>query len=150
MKEMRLRSMGGEIEKLEITEAILAGERALESLQNARERLGKAKNWSLIDLFGGGLFTDVMKHSRLKETKEYLEEAKEDLRNFRRELSDVQMFLNLNLEISDFLKVTDIFFDNPVSDYMVQSKISQAKEQLDETVCQVENLILDLKQLRYY
>ena len=98
--------MGGEIEKLEITEAILAGERALESLQNARERLGKAKNWSLIDLFGGGLFTDVMKHSRLKE---YLEEAKEDLRNFRRELSDVQMFLNLNLEISDFLKVTDIF-----------------------------------------
>lgn len=150
MKEMRLRSMGGEIEKLEITEAILAGERALESLQNARERLGKAKNWSLIDLFGGGLFTDVMKHSRLKETKEYLEEAKEDLRNFRRELSDVQMFLNLNLEISDFLKVTDIFFDNPVSDYMVQSKISQAKEQLDETVCQVENLILDLKQLRDY
>lgn len=142
--------MGGEIEKLEITEAILAGERALESLQNARERLGKAKNWSLIDLFGGGLFTDVMKHSRLKETKEYLEEAKEDLRNFRRELSDVQMFLNLNLEISDFLKVTDIFFDNPVSDYMVQSKISQAKEQLDETVCQVENLISDLKQLRDY
>lgn len=150
MKEMRLRSMGGEIEKLEITEAILAGERALERLQNARERLGKAKNWSLIDLFGGGLFTDVMKHSRLKETKEYLEEAKEDLRNFRRELSDVQMFLNLNLEISDFLKVTDIFFDNPVSDYMVQSKISQAKEQLDETVCQVENLISDLKQLRDY
>ena len=142
--------MGGEIEKLEITEAILAGERALESLQNARERLGKAKNWSLIDLFGGGLFTDVMKHSRLKETKEYLEEAKEDLRNFRRELSDVQMFLNLNLEISDFLKVTDIFFDNPVSDYMVQSKISQVKEQLDETVCQVENLISDLKQLRDY
>lgn len=142
--------MGGEIEKLEITEAILAGERALESLQNARERLGKAKNWSLIDLFGGGLFTDVMKHSRLKETKEYLEESKEDLRNFRRELSDVQMFLNLNLEISDFLKVTDIFFDNPVSDYMVQSKISQAKEQLDETVCQVENLISDLKQLRDY
>lgn len=142
--------MGGEIEKLEITEAILAGERALESLQNAWERLGKAKNWSLIDLFGGGLFTDVMKHSRLKETKEYLEEAKEDLRNFRRELSDVQMFLNLNLEISDFLKVTDIFFDNPVSDYMVQSKISQAKEQLDETVCQVENLISDLKQLRDY
>ncbi|HJC51489.1 MAG TPA: hypothetical protein H9754_13125 [Candidatus Anaerostipes avistercoris] len=142
--------MGGEIEKLEITEAILAGERALERLQNARERLGKAKNWSLIDLFGGGLFTDVMKHSRLKETKEYLEEAKEDLRNFRRELSDVQMFLNLNLEISDFLKVTDIFFDNPVSDYMVQSKISQAKEQLDETVCQVENLISDLKQLRDY
>ena len=142
--------MGGEIEKLEITEAILTGERALESLQNARERLGKAKNWSLIDLFGGELFTDVMKHSRLKETKEYLEEAKEDLRNFRRELSDVQMFLNLNLEISDFLKVTDIFFDNPVSDYMVQSKISQAKEQLDETVCQVENLISDLKQLRDY
>ena len=62
----------------------------------------------------------------------------------------MQMFLNLNLEISDFLKVTDIFFDNPVSDYMVQSKISQAKEQLDETVCQVENLISDLKQLRDY
>ena len=140
--------MNGEIEKLEIAEAVQAGERALESLQKAGERLDKAKNWSLIDLFGGGLFTDVMKHSRLKETKTYLEEAKKDLKEFRRELKDVQMFLNLDLEISDFLKITDIFFDNPVSDYMVQSKIRQAKEQLDEAVCQVENMISDLKQLR--
>lgn len=43
-----------------------------------------------------------MKHSRLKETKTYLEEAKKDLKEFRRELKDVQMFLNLDLEISDF------------------------------------------------
>lgn len=140
--------MNDEIQKLEITEALKAGEIALSSLQKARKRLESAKNWSLADLFGGGLFIDIVKHSRIKDTKTYLEEARDHLGIFRRELNDVRMFLNLDLEISDFLKITDIFFDNPVSDYMVHSKIGQAKEQIEETICQIENILSDLKQLR--
>ena len=45
--------MGYDIEK-EKREAIEAGQRALSSLRTAKENLNSAKNWGLVDMFGGG------------------------------------------------------------------------------------------------
>ena len=45
--------MGYDIEK-EKREAIEAGRRALNSLSAAKENLNSAKNWGLVDMFGGG------------------------------------------------------------------------------------------------
>ena len=140
--------MRNEVEKIEIQEAIDAGERVLESLRNAQEKLRNAKNWGLVDLFGGGLFTDLMKHSKIKDAKSYLEDAKAGLEIFQRELKDVRISLNLDLEISDFLKVTDFFFDNPVSDYLVQSKINETREQVNEAILQIEGIISNLAYAR--
>ena len=44
--------MGYDIEK-EKREAIEAGRRALNSLSTAKENLNSAKNWGLVDMFGG-------------------------------------------------------------------------------------------------
>ena len=55
--------MGYDIEK-EKREAIEAGRRALNSLQAAKENLNSAKNWGLVDMFGGGFFTTMLKHSK--------------------------------------------------------------------------------------
>ena len=140
--------MRNAVEKIEIEEAIDAGERALESLRNAQEKLRNAKNWGLVDLFGGGLFTDFMKHSKIKDARAYLEDAKKELKIFRRELKDVRICLNLDLEISDLLKITDFFFDNPVSDYLVQSKINETREQVDEAILQVESILSNLAYAR--
>lgn len=140
--------MRNAVEKIEIQEAIDAGERALESLRNAQEKLRNAKNWGLVDLFGGGLFTDFMKHSKIKDARAYLEDAKKELKIFRRELKDVRICLNLDLEISDLLKITDFFFDNPVSDYLVQSKINETREQVDEAILQVESILSNLAYAR--
>lgn len=41
------------IEK-EKSEAIEAGQRALNNLYTARENLNSAKKWGLVDMFGGG------------------------------------------------------------------------------------------------
>lgn len=140
--------MRNAVEKIEIQEAIDAGESALESLRNAQEKLRNAKNWGLVDLFGGGLFTDFMKHSKIKDARAYLEDAKKELKIFRRELKDVRICLNLDLEISDLLKITDFFFDNPVSDYLVQSKINETREQVDEAILQVESILSNLAYAR--
>ena len=142
--------MRNAVEKLEIQEAIDAGGKALESLRHAQEKLRNAKNWGLVDLFGGGLFTDFMKHSKIKDVKAYLEDAKKELKIFRRELKDVRICLNLDLEISDLLKITDFFFDNPVSDYLVQSKINATREQVDEAILQVESILSNLAYARDY
>jgi len=60
--------MGYDIEK-EKREAIEAGRRALNSLQTAKENLNSAKNWGLADMFGGGFFTTMLKHSKMDQAK---------------------------------------------------------------------------------
>lgn len=49
----------------EINEAIVAGERALNSLYHAQDKLNSAKGWGLLDLLGGGFITGMIKHSRI-------------------------------------------------------------------------------------
>ena len=87
--------MGYDIEK-EKREAIEAGQRALSSLRTAKENLNSAKNWGLVDMFGGGFFSTMLKHSKMDQARQNMEQAKYDLRNFSRELNDVNMACNLN------------------------------------------------------
>ena len=123
--------MGYDIEK-EKREAIEAGRRALNSLQAAKENLNSAKNWGLVDMFGGGFFTTMLKHSRIDQAKRNMEQAKYDLRNFSRELNDVNMVCNLNIDTGDFLSFADYFFDGFVVDWVVQDRINNAKRQVEE------------------
>ena len=61
--------MGYDIEK-EKREAIEAGHRALNSLGAAKENLNSAKNWGLVDMFGGGFFSTMLKHSKMDQAKQ--------------------------------------------------------------------------------
>lgn len=139
--------MGNEIIKLELKEVMNAGERALCSLKIVQKELEHAKKWGIIDLFGGGFFVNIVKHSKIKNSSFYMETAKRDLRIFQRELNDVQMFLNLNLNIGDFLTFADFFFDGLITDYLVQSKINEARKQVWTAIKQVEKFLIDLQKL---
>ena len=94
--------MGYDIEK-EKREAIEAGRKALNSLSAAKENLNSAKNWGLVDMFGGGFFSTMLKHSKMEQAKQNMEQAKYDLRNFSRELNDINMACNLHIDTGNFL-----------------------------------------------
>ena len=131
--------MGYDIEK-EKREAIEAGRRALNSLQAAKENLNSAKNWGLVDMFGGGFFTTMLKHSKM-------DQAKYDLRNFSRELNDVNMVCNLNIDTGDFLSFADYFFDGFVVDWVVQDRINNAKRQVEEAIRRTESIVNQLQRM---
>lgn len=137
--------MSDEMMKREIQEAINAGERALSSLQMAQDNLNSAKNWGLVDLFGGGFFTNMIKHSKMGDAVSCMETAKGDLQNFEKELRDVRVSTELRMEIGGFLTFADFFFDGLVADYLVQSKIADARAQVNEAIQRVETLLRDLR-----
>lgn len=130
----------------EIREAIGAGERALYSLNAAREQLQSAGNWGLLDLFGGGFFTDMMKHSKIEKAVSCMESAKRCLEIFQRELRDVSVRADLGMEIGGFLTFADFFFDGILADYLVKSKISDAKDEVEEAIAQVTQIVSGLRQ----
>lgn len=130
----------------EVREAQKAGTQALQSLYAAQEKLEHARIWGIWDMLGGGFFVDMIKHSRLKDASVYLEVAKADLNVFRRELKDVEGTLDLRLDISSFLVFADFFFDGLIADYLVQSRIADAREQVADAIRRVEHILKELEQ----
>lgn len=122
-------------------EAIEAGNRALGSLNAAKRELDSAKNWGIVDLIGGGLLTDIIKHSKMGNAQRYMEQARYDLQNFSRELQDVSTRVDFDFNTADFLTFADFFFDGLVADWLMQSRINQTREQVNEAIRRVEDIL---------
>ena len=129
----------------EIREAINAGERALSSLRDAKRSLGSARGWGIVDMIGGRGFSGLMKHVKVGDARNSLNQAKADLDRFSRELSDVRDIQGLDIEIGNFLTFADFFFDGFIADIMVQSKIREAQDKIDDAIDQVESLLRKLR-----
>lgn len=126
-------------------EAMEAGNRALHSLREAQANLDSVRNWGLWDMFGGGTITSLIKSSKMDRAKQNMEQAKYDLRSFSKELNDVSMVINLDIETGDFLSFADWFFDNFFVDWMVQDRINKARDQVRDAIWKVENVMRELK-----
>ena len=64
-----------------------------------------------------------------------------------RSLSDVDQLVDVDLNISDFLSFADYFFDGIIADWMVQSKIKDARFQVDKAIRElnrIKNTLLTL------
>ena len=101
--------MSNEMMKRVMQEAVQAGERALQSLYAARDKLGSARNWGIFDMLGGGFISDFVKHSKMNDAAALMEQAKSDIQRFQRELRDVQVSLDLRMEIGSFLSFADFW-----------------------------------------
>lgn len=135
-------------DEIEIREAVMAGQIALASLEEAGRYLSSARNWGIWDMIGGGFFSTMMKHSKINEAAACMERAREDLRKFKRELSDVSIGENIGIEIGSFLSFADYFFDGLIADWMVQSKIQDASAQVEDACYQVKHILEALERMQ--
>lgn len=131
----------------EVREAISAGQEALSLLQQAREHLNSAGNWGLLDLFGGGTISTFMKHSKMNKAEGLIQDARYALQRFQRELMDVENVAELHIRTGDFLSFADYFFDGIIADWLVQSRINDAKRQVDNAIQKVNFMLNQLRRL---
>lgn len=129
----------------DITEAIFAAEDALQHLYQTKKYLKKASNWGIFDIFAGGFITSMIKHNHIDNAQDEIQYAKVALENLSRELQDVDDYIKVDIEIDTFVKLTDYFLDNFISDLFVQSKITSASKQVDEAIYETENVLNVLK-----
>ncbi|MCI8692478.1 MAG: hypothetical protein HFH91_07000 [Lachnospiraceae bacterium] len=132
----------------EVNEAVLAGREALARLNEARSLLDSAGNWGIVDILGGGLLTTMIKRSKMKDADSVMQEARHALKRFQKELMDVENIPEFHIEMGDFLAFADYFFDGIIADVMVQSRISDAKRQVDNAIRKVEYIMNQLRACR--
>lgn len=115
----------------ELREAKLAGQEALDCLNRAADSLKSAGNWGIVDMLGGGLISTFVKHSKMNDANALVQQARSALKRFRKELTDVENVAEFRIETGDFLSFADYFFDGIIADWLVQSRINEARTQVE-------------------
>lgn len=138
------RSMSGSADAREVDEAVRAGERALDSLREAKAKLDSARNWGIYDILSGGMISSMVKHSKMSSANEWVEQANRDLKRFAKELRDVDED-GLYVQAGSLASTLDIFFDNVFSDFIVQNRINEARGEIDRMIDRIERTVWDLK-----
>ena len=128
----------------EIHEAIETADAALEHLRAAQDYLESAGNWGVWDILGGGFFATLIKHGKMEDAQRELDLAKTAVKRFGQELRDVQQTVHIQLETGDFIHFSDLFFDGFLSDWLVQSRIREAEQQVEYAIRQISAIQKDL------
>ncbi len=117
----------------EIIEAIHIGEKVVSALDRIISHLLKAQQWGKVDLFSKGGYPDYMKHSAIDRATNEIYQTKPLLLIFKKELEDIGMGHHLILNLKSFSMFTDVFFDNLISDWIIQNKIKNALSSINAT-----------------
>ena len=120
----------------------------LRFLGNAADMLDDAGRWGIVDMLGGGLITTLLKHRKISDAQDEIDEAKRALRIFVKELDDVDEATGLNVELGSGLQFADIFFDGVLADWIAQNKIDRAKQQVADAMRQVYAVRSQLERMR--
>lgn len=145
--ELTNRTNLADISLKEISEAIDSGEKVLEGLERALGSLDRAEGWGTFDLFGGGLISDLAKHSHIDDAKAEVEATQGLLRRFKTELADIEISSDIVIEIGSFATFADFFFDGLIADWFMQSRINNSQASVSNVKAQVQTVIDKLKAL---
>lgn len=137
--EQHISYLEGQVQ--EIQEALEAGQAAFETTDSILSSLDSAEGWGTWDLLGGGLLSDMAKHSHLDEAQQRVEYLQVQLRHFKTQLTDVTIQADMQVSIDGFLCFADYFFDGLFADWAVLNKINQSQTQVQNTKSQIEHVV---------
>ena len=138
-----------EIEK-ELDEAIAAADETIDLLDQAYASMNSARNWGFFDMFGGGFFSTMIKREKMNDGRYFMNKAKRSLNKLKDELDDVDDLEDLDLNMDDCLSFADFFFDGFLADWLVQGRINDARDKIDQTlkaVCEIREKLIERKEM---
>lgn len=110
----------------EMQEAIQVGTDAIKLLDMVVGKLNQAVSWGQWDAYGRrGRMPGHFKYRYIDQAKDLAYKANISLRQFEQELRDIYgpKKFNLSVKFDAFASFTEVFFDNLITDWIVQQKI---------------------------
>ncbi len=125
--------------------AVEAGEQAERSLNEVLNALNSARKFGIADMLGGKLIMTALKHKRIDDAQRLLARAKADLNRFDRILG-YNGGSQLDMQSLDgFSASADYFFDNPLTDFLIQSRINDMRTKVSYILEDVRGTLDDLR-----
>lgn len=133
----------------EINEAKYAGDRVLAAVQDIERSLNSASGWGVADMISDSFLADLAKYGSMDEAKRKMQELQRLVQTYARELQDLNIHLNVNMDVGGGMRFADYFFDNIFTDVMTYNKIDRMKREIRDVHRQVVhyNHILQQKEV---
>lgn len=107
----------------QVNQALNLTNQLIAELDQAERQLSSARNWSFLDVLGGGLITDLIKHSKLNNAKSSMDRVNWLLQELRRVLGGISMAGDYSMNVGGFATFADFFFDSGIVDVYMTAKI---------------------------
>jgi hypothetical protein len=131
----------------QVIEANSIIDQLLPLVEEAERKLKSARNWSILDILGGGFIVDLIKHHKLNSAANLMNEANMLLQRLQQVLGSVSIPPDYRMTIGGFLTFADFLFDGIFADAYMASKIFSS---LDEVRRLKEKLHILKNQLRNF
>ena len=115
------------------TDALCVLDRLVPLVFDAEKRLSHARNWSFIDVLGGGFFVDIFKYLNIGRAKNSMDEADRLLRELSSILGGMEIPVDYRMQLGGFATFADFVFDGfIISDVYMAGKILSSLELVRE------------------
>lgn len=125
----------------QILDAINLTGQILDYVGQAERSLSSARNWGFFDVLGGGFIVDMIKHAKLNNARNSMDNVNYLMQRLQQLLGSIQIPADYRMQIGNFATFADFFFDGVFADVYMVSKIMQS---LDE-VRKLKHKLLELK-----
>ena len=131
----------------QVVEAISIIDHLLPLVEEAERKLKSARNWSILDILGGGFIVDMIKHYKLNGAANLMNEVNMLMQRLQQVLGSVSISADYRMSIGGFATFADFLFDGVFADAYMASKIFSS---LDEVWRLKEKLYALKNQLRNF
>lgn len=130
----------------EVRRTVKTGSDAAKVLERMLAFLQQAKNWGNWDMMGKGRMASYNKHDAVDRARETAFQAKHVLGKFQQDLYNLGAgSFTFDIRIDSLSSFTDIFFDNLISDWIIQQKIKNALSNVFSVKDKVNRIIQSLQ-----
>ena len=99
-------------------------------IDEAEQKFKSARNWGFLDIFGGGLLVDLIKHSKINSAGNIMNDISYLLGQLQNQLQNVRIPTDYRMQTGGFSTFADFLFDGAIFDIYMQSKIMNSIDEI--------------------
>jgi hypothetical protein len=107
----------------QVNQALNLTNQLIGELDQAERQLSSARNWGFLDVLGGGVIVDLIKHSKLNNAKISMDRVNYLLQELKRVLGGISMPGDYSMNVGGIATFADFFFDSGIVDVYMTAKI---------------------------
>ena len=132
----------------EIQQALDEGEQSVYIIDDVLKYLDKASDMCTVDFFMDNILVDMIKHENLDKAQDAIYALQAQLRRFRSEMVDVDISADVEVNLDEFTRFADIFWDTWFTDWEVSGKVTDSINSIRKIRSRVEGAVKDLLVLK--
>ena len=107
----------------QVNQALNLTNQLIGELDQAERQLSSARNWGFLDVLGGGVIVDLIKHSKLNNAKISMDRVNYLLQELKRVLGGISMPGDYSMNVGGIATFADFFFYSGIVDVYMTAKI---------------------------